>query len=45
MIGIDKIRSAVNDKIVIPQKNTAAIAIAALAIATIALVIATRKGK
>lgn len=45
MIGLNSLKTAVTDKIVTPQKNTAAIAIAALAVATIALIIATRKGK
>lgn len=39
------IKSIIDEKLVVPQKNTAAIAITALAIAAIALVIAVRKGK
>lgn len=45
MYGTAKIKSLVQEKIVDPQKNTAALAAVALSIAVIALIIAVRKGK
>ena len=44
MFGSDKLKGIVNDKIVTPQKNTAAIAAIALTVAVIALGIAIHKG-
>lgn len=45
MLGKNKLKSVIDEKLVTPQRNTAAIAILALAVASIALILVVKGGK